>query len=136
MNLNVSQMQGRVPVTVMDLHGDVDGSNYTDLIARGQEIAKSGARNILLDLSDVRYMSSAGLLALHSIAMMARGQQPPDPESGWEAFRAMSRDQSGGDQKNVKLLNPQARVRKVLETAGFDRFFEIHTDLTTAVASF
>jgi len=136
MNLNISQAQGRVPVTVVDVHGDVDGSNYTDLITKGQEITKSGACNILMDLSDVRYMSSAGLLALHSIAMMARGGQAPDPESGWEAFRAVARDQSGGGQQNVKLLNPQARVRKVLETAGFDRFFEIHSDLTAAVASF
>ena len=136
MNLTVTQMQGRVPVTVLGVQGDLDGSSYTDLIAKGRELCAAGPRDILLDLSGMLYMSSAGLVALHSVAMMARGQQPPDPESGWEAFRSISRDQSGSTQQRVKLLSPQPRVAKVLDTTGFTRFFEVHTDLAAAVASF
>jgi hypothetical protein len=41
-----------------------------------------------------------------------------------------------GKQTNVKLLNPQPRVMKVLDTAGFSRFYDIYTDQATAVASF
>jgi anti-anti-sigma regulatory factor len=136
MKLTVNEMQGRVPVTVLGVQGDLDGSTYTELIAKGKELCAAGPRDIVLDLSGMPYMSSAGLVALHSVAMMARGQQPPDPESGWEAFRAIARDQTPGTQQRVKLLSPTARVAKVLDTTGFTRFFDVHTDLATAVASF
>ena len=31
MEIKVSKRQGRVPVTVLQLHGDVDASNYAEL---------------------------------------------------------------------------------------------------------
>jgi len=136
MNITISQAQGRVPVTIMHIHGDLDASSYRDLIAKGQEVHNAGARDILLDLSDMPYMSSSGLVALHSIALLLRGEKPPDPESGWEAFHAIDRDRDTGLQRHVKLLNPQPKVDKALETAGFKQFFEAHTDLATAIASF
>jgi len=136
MNLTVSQAQGRVPVTIIRIQGDLDGSNYRDLIAKGQQLHTSGARDILLDLSDVPYMSSAGLVALHSLVLLARGEKPAHPASGWEALSAVAREQSVAPQQHVKLLNPQPRVDQVLATTGFDVFFEIHTNEAAAVASF
>ena len=136
MNITISQAQGRVPVTIMHIHGDLDASSYRDLIAKGQEVHNAGARDILLDLSDMPYMSSSGLVALHSIALLLRGEKPSDPESGWEAFHAIDRDRDAGLQRHVKLLNPQPKVDKTLETAGFKQFFEVYTDLATAIASF
>ena len=81
-------------------------------------------------------MSSSGLVALHSIALLMRGEDTPDPEHGWEAFRTLDRDRDGGVQRHVKLLNPQPQVDRSLEITGLKGFFEIHTDLDTAVASF
>jgi hypothetical protein len=81
-------------------------------------------------------MSSSGLVALHSIAAIFRGVQPPDPEAGWGAIRAIDRDRDLGLQPHVKLLGLQTRVDNVLETVGFKRFFEVYTDLAPAVASF
>ncbi len=136
MKITVRQVQGRVPITVLQPHGDLDASNYKDLIAKGQEVYSAGARDILLDLSDVPYMSSSGLVALHNIAVMLRGEKPPSTESGWEAFHAISRDRDRGFQQHLKLLNPQPNVDKVLETAGLKRFLKVYTDLETAIASF
>jgi anti-anti-sigma regulatory factor len=136
MNVTVSQVEGRVPVTILHIHGDLDASSYRDLIAKGQEVYNAGTRDILLDLSGMPYLSSSGLVALHSIALMLRGEKPPDPESGWEAFHAIDRDRGVGLQQHVKLLNPQPGVDKVLETVGFRQFFEVYTDLATATASF
>src|SRR5512141_2350373 len=112
--VTMTQAAGRVPVTVLHIEGEVDGSTYAALIAKGSEVTRSGANHIILDLGKVQYMSSAGLLALHSIAQMARGLPAPDPEAGWEAFRSVTRDQSAGKQQHVKLLNPSPRVTKVL----------------------
>jgi anti-anti-sigma regulatory factor len=136
MKVTISQAQGRAPVTLLHVHGDLDAASYRDLIAKGQEAYDAGARYILLDLSDMPYMSSSGLVALHSIALMLRGEEPPDPEAGWEAFRAIDRDRDSGLQQRVKLLNPQPQVDRALETVGFKQFFEVHTDLAAAIASF
>lgn len=136
MGITVHQAKGKAPVTVLQPHGDLDASNFRDLIAKAKEAHSAGARDILLDLSDTPYMSSSGLVALHSIATMLRGETPPDLESGWGTFRSIDRDKDLGPQQHFKLLNPQPEVDKVLEMAGFKRFIEVYTDLETAVASF
>jgi anti-anti-sigma regulatory factor len=136
MTTTVRQAQGKVQVTVLGLEGDLDASNYLDVIARARELCAAGAQHVLIDMSDVPYMASSGLMALHSIALLARGEEPPDPEHGWAAFHAIGRDVDSGPQQHVKLLNPQPRVERVLKMAGFDRFFEVFRDEEKAVASF
>jgi anti-anti-sigma regulatory factor len=136
MDISVSQAQGNVPVTVLKLNGQLDGQNYQDLIAKAQEVYNAGARDILLDLADLTYISSAGLVALHSVALLLRGEELPDTEGGWSAYRAMGRSSEAGVQKHIKLLNPREEVKSVLEMVGFERVFEVHTDLDQAVQSF
>jgi anti-anti-sigma regulatory factor len=136
MNMSVSQAQGNVPVTVIKLDGQLDGQNYQELIAKSQELYKTGVHDFLLDLSDLTYISSAGLVALHSMALLARGEDLPDTESGWSAYRSMGRSSEAGMQKHVKLLNPRSEVMGVLDMVGFSNVFEIYTDLDEALKSF
>jgi anti-anti-sigma regulatory factor len=137
MTITISQAQGRVPVTVLSLHGDLDASNYLDVIEVAQEAYANGARYILLDMNDVPFMSSSGLMALHSVALLMRGQEPPDPEQGWSALHTMRRDvDEGSVQERVKLVNLQPRVERALKMARFDQYFECCDDLEAAVASF
>ena len=136
MNITITQADGRVPVTILHTHGDLDASSFEELIAAAQAAFDGGARHILLDLSDTPYLSSSGLVALQSIAALSRDEIPPDPGAGWDAFHAIGRDREGGLQSHFKLLNPQPRVERVLEMTGFKRFLEVHTDLEVAVASF
>lgn len=136
MNISVSQAQGKVPVTVIKLDGQLDGQNYQELISKAQELQQAGARDFLLDLSDLTYISSAGLVALHSVALLARGEELPDTEGGWSAYRSMGRTSEAGMQKHVKLLNPRAEVIGVLDMVGFGNVFEIFTSREEAVNSF
>ncbi len=136
MEIAVTQAQGRVPVTVLQPHGELDASNYRDLIAKAQQAYEAGTRDILLDLSDVPYMSSSGLVALHRIAVMVRGQDATEPDSGWEAMRAIRRDVGTGPQQHFKLVNARPDVNESLEISGFTHFFEVHADFEAAVASF
>ena len=136
MNLSVSQAQGSVPVTVIKLDGQLDGQNFQELISKAQELYGTGARDFLLDLSDLTYISSAGLVALHSVALMARGEQLPDMEGGWAAYRSMGRSSEAGVQKHVKLLNPRSEIMGVLDMVGFSSVFQIYTDSDEAVNSF
>ena len=136
MNISISQKQGNVPVTVLKLDGQLDGQNYQELIAKGQELYKVGARDFLLDLSDLTYISSAGLVALHSVALLTRGEELPDPEQGWSAYRSMGKASTAGVQTHLKLLKPREEVRNVLDMVGFSNVFEIYNDLDEAVKSF
>lgn len=136
MEISVSEAQGSVPVTVLKLSGQLDGQNYQDLIAKAQELHKAGARDFLLDLSELTYISSAGLVALHSVALMVKGEAIPDTEHGWSAYRSMGKTSAAGLQSHIKLLNPRDEVRSVLEMVGFSNVFEIFTDLEEALKSF
>jgi anti-anti-sigma regulatory factor len=136
MRIDVLATQGKVPVTILRPHGELDASNYQVLIAEAQKAYETGARDILLDMAEVPFMSSSGLVALQSMAALLRGEEPPDPESGWAAFRSIHRDRDVGSQVHFKILNPQPRVDRVLETVGFKRFLEVFSDMETAVASY
>jgi len=136
MNLTVEPAQGKVPVTILGLHGDLDASNYQEVIAKAQAIYAAGGRYLLLDMSDVPFMGSSGLVALHAVAVLMRGDKPADPASGWDAIHAIDRDRESGMQKHVKLLAPQQQVDRVLDRTGLKQYFEIHSDRETAIASF
>ena len=134
MQITVSQEQGNV--VILQIVGHLDGQSYQDLIMKAQEMIVGGAKNILLDMSDLTYISSAGLVSLHTISMLLRGEKTPDPEQGWSALKSMDRTRDGGMQKNLKLLNPAAQVVSVLDMVGFTEFFEIFTDKQKALESF
>ncbi len=143
MEMIVEQMQGNnisgqgpVPVTILKLVGSVDGSNYRQIIQKGGEIYQAGTRNLIVDLAGVTFLSSAGLVALHSLAITMRGESKSEPESGWEALGEVRKEVGQGYQDHLKLLNPQAKIRKSLDIAGFSEFLEIFDDLETALASF
>lgn len=123
-------------VTVMHLMGDVDASNYTELINKAQETYDDGARDLLLDLSKVPFISSAGLMALHTVARIFSGQPMQTTDGGRPAFRAINPQLDAPARDHVKLLNPQPAVEQVLEMVGLTAFFEVFADLSAAVKSF
>jgi anti-anti-sigma factor len=136
MEITVSQEQGRISVAVIKVTGHLDGQSYGSLISKAREVVEAGTRNILLDLGDLTYISSAGLVSLHTITLMTRGEELPDLEHGWSALKSMDRSRDGGVQKNLKLLNPRPEITSVLEMVGFSSFFEVFTDRQKAIDSF
>ncbi|MBL8061588.1 MAG: STAS domain-containing protein [Anaerolineales bacterium] len=136
MQIDISLEQGNVPVTVIKVSGQLDGQTYKDLISSAQNVMAGGAKHILLDLSDLTFISSAGLVSLHVIALLLRGEAAPDLEHGWAALKSIDRSRESGVQKNLKLLNPRPEVTNVLEMVGFSSFFETHTDKQKALESF
>ncbi len=135
MEIIVSQENGKVPVSVVRIKGDLDASSYLDLVNTAQQLYDDGARSLLLDLTDLAFISSAGLASLHMVTKLFRGEKT-DPEGGWATFKDIDRERESGLQTNVKLLNPSPNVDKVLDTVGFKQFFEVYTDLDGALQSF
>jgi len=136
MTIKLEQVQGENQVMILSIEGDLDASNYQEVINTAKQALAEGAQYLLIDMSKIPFMSSSGLIALHSVALLMRGDEPPDPEYGWEAFHTLDRDRESGLQKKVKLLNPQPKIDRSLEITGLKDFFEIHTDLDAAIASF
>jgi len=136
MNITVSQQQGREQVSVIHLDGRLDSSNYENLIDEAKKLYAAGARHLILDMTNLTYISSAGIVAVQSTAKLFRGESLPDVEAGWNAIRSLDKERAGGKQQNVKLLNLSPKVQSVLDMVGFTAFFEIYTDLAGAVASF
>ncbi|MFN3491074.1 MAG: STAS domain-containing protein [Anaerolineales bacterium] len=133
LNIDVSKEKN---VTIIKVSGELDGQSYQNLISQAQALYNEGAKNILLDLSELIYISSAGLVALHFMALLSKGEKLPDTEQGWSTLKSVDRTREGGLQKNVKLLNPRPEVLNVLEMVGFSTFFEIFTDKQKAIDSF
>lgn len=135
LTITISHESARVPVAVMRLAGELDAASYLDVIARARELSEQGTSHVLLDLEELTYMGSSGLFALHSVAMLLRGEQPPDPEHGWGAIHSAEQRDSEAVE-NVKLLDAQPQVDRVLERTGLKRFFATFTDRAAALRSF
>jgi len=136
MNISVLQAQGRVPVSVIKLDGQLDGQTYQSLTSKAKEILAGGVHDILIDMADLTYISSAGLVAIHTITLLLQGDVVPDSENGWASINAIDNSREGTTQEHVKLLNPRDEIKSVLDMVGFGNVFQIFTDFDEAVNSF
>jgi anti-anti-sigma factor len=133
----MEQATGRVPITILALQGELDASNFNELIETVRQLYDSGARHLLLDLTNLRFMASSGLVALHSILRLMHGEAPPDLEAGWGALHSLGLDVAGGEtQTEVQLCAPQSAVERVLTRTGLSRLFLVHPDRASAIAAF
>ena len=138
MDISIENVNLDKPVTILELQGDLDGKSYLALIAQVQDLYADGVRRLVLDLSGVKFMSSAGLVGLHTAAMVMRGQSPPSMEGGWSVIHEVTHEmgKTSAFDPNTRLLNPQPRVKKTLDMTGFSRILEVFSDRETAVTNF
>ena len=67
MDITVSHEQGRVPVTVLHIADDIDSSNYEQLDQIAEQEIQAGTHYILVDLTGVGFISSAGFRSFTKI---------------------------------------------------------------------
>ncbi len=134
MEIEVAIHEAREPVAVMSIKGKIDASNYVEVINQAQEIYKRPVHNLLLDLSEVPFISSAGLVAIHKISLIYSGGQQEVEQEGKETRPDFTHNANA--RKRVKLLSPQPGVDQILEVAGLKLFFKVFYDLESAVQSF
>jgi hypothetical protein len=87
---------------------------------------------VLLDLSAVPYMATAGLRALHAIYLLLRSDTPEESDAAIKTGIAAGTYMS----PHLKLLNPSKAVLEALKAAGYDMFLEIHHNYKQALESF
>ena len=131
MEISVSLEQAKEPIAVMRLKGALDASNFLEVVDKAQEIYQKPARNLIIDLSEVPYISSAGLVAIHKIALLYSGVPQQVEENTRPDFT-----HSSNARKHVRLLSPQPAVDQILETTGMKLFFKVFSNLDSALKSF
>ena len=120
LNIMVGQAEGRVPVTILRVEGDIDAATHKTLQDKASEVIGDGATHILLDLGGVNYMGSAGFRAIHAMTNMLSAADSP----------GMAKSEY------LKLLNPTDAVSRVIHTLGFDVYLDIFQDRDEAINSF
>ncbi|MDX2162519.1 MAG: STAS domain-containing protein [bacterium] len=107
----VTSEQGSV--AVIEVKGRVDSLNAHQFGEALSGPLSGGFRNLVLDLVQVDYMSSAGLRELVAAYKKA--------------------NKNAGD---LRLVQPSERVQEILEIAGLDTVFRVYPSQVDAVGSF
>jgi anti-anti-sigma regulatory factor len=120
-------------LAVITLAGELDGSNFEQVISEGRVARDGGARTIVLDLAGLSYMGSSGLVAIHSIALLLRGQEPTSPEDGWQAIHNLGAAAGEPAVGSLVLAGPPPAIQRVLDRSGMLGLFPIAADRAAAV---
>ncbi len=110
MNITERDVQG---VSVIVLDGRIDSQGAIEVDQALQDAIAAGKHKMVLDMTDVAYISSAGLRILADVVTKCR--------------------EAGGD---LKLIALNRKVMRVFRIIGFDKFFSIYDTLEAAIADF
>ena len=135
MDTTIDKVTGRVPVTIFRLSGSLDGSNYDELINAGIEAEATGTTDLLLDMRNLEFMSSAGMVGLQMLLRLMGGETSPR-HAGAAAFRPAGPSGGAAGVAHMKLFGPTPDVDRVLETVGLKDFVQIYDNEIDAIASF
>jgi anti-anti-sigma regulatory factor len=128
LNITSSQVQGDVPVTILHLSGHLHGTTEKDLLDRARQAQEDGSKHLVLDLSRVDVLTSAGLRAIHNIFNMftPQGDRELIRQHGDEPYKS----------PYFKLVCPNPNIYYVLNIAGFLQNLLIYNDMDEAINSF
>jgi anti-anti-sigma factor len=110
MDVTISEMRR---VTLLEVSGRVDSTNASQLGETLMSQIDAGRYQLVIDLSRVSYMSSAGLREMVAAVKKVR--------------------QYNGD---LRIATPSERVREVLDLAGLSAIFQIFPTQVDAVGSY
>ena len=130
MDISTETMQDNV--TVLRLKGDLDASTSDAFLAKANQAIRNGAQNILVDLSNVSFLSSAGIRALHSLyTQLHPSGTTAEKEAVYKGINAGTYEAP-----HLKLLKPNRKVEDVIKLAGLDMYLKSYTDEEDALAAF
>jgi anti-sigma B factor antagonist len=106
-------------VDVLSLNGRMMPPEATELKSHLDQLFSEGRFRIVLDFSQLDYISSGGLRVLIEARKRAQEAKLAD-----------------GGQGDVVILNATQRIKDVLALTGFTSYFMMYDDLAEAVGSF
>ncbi len=129
LDINVSQVEeSQSSLTIFHLSGHLHGETERQLIDAARQAHDAGSKYLLLDLTGVEFLSSAGLRAIQLIFKLFT------PKSD-----ASMINQHGGEPYKspyFKIVCPHPDIYYVLSISGFAQNILIYNNLKEAVDSF
>jgi anti-anti-sigma factor len=98
--------------TVLAMAGELDAVTSPEFESEADKLLEAGARFIVLDLSELTFVSSAGLRCMLALAKQLRAVQG-----------------------ELRFVGLQQSVMEVFTLAGFHRLFPTFSDIAGATAS-
>jgi len=126
-SLTITKTEGRVPIFRLD--GRLTASTEAQFVAAARQLKDSGARDLLVDMSGVDMLTSAGLRGLHSALLIFT------PRAEIDAFQKANPGELFKS-PYFKLAGASPQVYSVLSMAGFLHNIPIYPDVQQALGSF
>ena len=117
LHIGISREEGGKAVSVLRLNGSLDANTQSQLESTAKQAIDDGAEYLLLDMSGLEYLGSAGVRAIHAVTNLL---SPEDP-----SIRS----------DRLKVLSPSPAAAKVFKTLGFDAFIDVHNSIDEAIAA-
>jgi len=128
LTITASQIQGEISVTILHLEGHLHGNTESQLLDRARQAHEDGTNHLLLDLSGLEVLASAGLRAIHNIFNLFT------PQSDMEIIRQHGEEPYKSPY--FKLVSPNPQIYYVLNITGFLQNILIYNNMDDAVKSF
>lgn len=104
------QMSKEWDTDIMTVYGRVDAEHAPEVEEAGRRVLQSGYLKLIINLSAVQYLSSAGLCALLNLGKLAKERKG-----------------------RLFLCNPAPAVKEILKISGFDKLFPIRDSVADAL---
>lgn len=112
------QMQASVPVTVFHISGWLDAQSEGQLLETARLAYDEGARYLLIDMSDLDTLTSAGMRALQKVYQIFTPKE--------DQFKVA----------HLKLCNAPPQIYNVLGITGFLQNIPMYESMDSALNSF
>jgi anti-anti-sigma factor len=114
--ISSEQVQAEVPVTILHLRGWLDAQSEEYLLEAARTSYDSGARYLLIDMSDLNTLTSAGMRALQKVHQIFTPR--------------------GATTTHLKLCNAPPQIYNVLGITGFLQAIPMYESRDSALQSF
>ena len=116
--ISSEQMQADVPVTVLHLRGWLDAQSEGQLLEAARNSYDGGARYLLIDMSELDTLTSAGMRALQ------------------KCFQIFTPKEDQFKVAHLKLCNAPPQIYNVLGITGFLQNIPMYESMQAALQSF
>ena len=118
LRISSEQMQADVPVTVLNLRGWLDAQSEGQLLEAARNSYDGGARYLLINMSELDTLTSAGMRALQ------------------KCFQIFTPKEDQFKVAHLKLCNAPPQIYNVLGITGFLQNIPMYESMQAALQSF
>jgi anti-anti-sigma factor len=118
LKISTEQVQAAVPVTVFHIRGWLDAQSEEQLLEAARTSYDGGTRYLLIDMSDLDTLTSAGMRALQKVYQIFTPKE--------DQFKVA----------HLKLCNAPPQIYNVLGITGFLQNIPMYESMDTALQSF